>query len=460
MRQFGQRLKAFVVLRDGAKLSEDDVKGYVKENLANYKVPREVVFLDELPRNPTGKVLKRRACRGRRRSERGQDAEAERRPARDDGVPAIRTTDAGRRTIGQAPEGCIDARRPCQKSGAQASLDASRGSRRIRPSFRAQFPVLERLAYLNAGTEGPVPAAPRPRPRTSGGSTSKPTAVAAGARTSRRSMELRGPGARRLRRVLGCDASEVALTGSTTDGVNTVLGGLDLRPGDEILTTDEEHPGLLAPLARARRRHGVTSAWCRSPSSPGAVSAATRLIACSHVSWVSGEVADVPALVATGVPVLLDAAQALGAVPVDVHALGCDFYAASGQKWLCGPEGSGCLYVRPDRLDELLVPWPGYGSLADARRCARIRSGRGRGPARPRLPGRAAQRLGTGLARVFEAAGWEWVHERAADPGGGAGRAAGRARARGAGRAGRSTLVVVEGRRRRGGGRAAGRRRA
>jgi fatty-acyl-CoA synthase len=57
--KFGQRLKAFVVLQKGAKLSEDDVKEYVKDNLANYKVPREVVFLDELPRNPTGKVLKR-----------------------------------------------------------------------------------------------------------------------------------------------------------------------------------------------------------------------------------------------------------------------------------------------------------------------------------------------------------------------------------------------------------------
>ena len=57
--KFGQRLKAFVVLRDGAKLSEDDIKAYVKENLANYKIPREVVFLEELPRNPTGKVLKR-----------------------------------------------------------------------------------------------------------------------------------------------------------------------------------------------------------------------------------------------------------------------------------------------------------------------------------------------------------------------------------------------------------------
>jgi fatty-acyl-CoA synthase len=57
--KFGQRLKAFVVVRDGQDLSEDDVKGYVKENLARYKVPREVDFLDELPRNSTGKVVKR-----------------------------------------------------------------------------------------------------------------------------------------------------------------------------------------------------------------------------------------------------------------------------------------------------------------------------------------------------------------------------------------------------------------
>ena len=57
--KFGQRLKAFVVVHRGAKLTQDEVKDYVRDNLANYKVPREVVFLDELPRNPTGKVLKR-----------------------------------------------------------------------------------------------------------------------------------------------------------------------------------------------------------------------------------------------------------------------------------------------------------------------------------------------------------------------------------------------------------------
>src|SRR5437588_9119689 len=57
--KFGQRLKAYVVLRQGAELGEADVKRYVKENLANYKVPREVVFVDDLPRNATGKILKR-----------------------------------------------------------------------------------------------------------------------------------------------------------------------------------------------------------------------------------------------------------------------------------------------------------------------------------------------------------------------------------------------------------------
>jgi fatty-acyl-CoA synthase len=75
--KFGQRLKAFVVLRGGTKLTEDDVKGYVKENLANYKVPREVVFLDELPRNPTGKVLKRELAEGDEKDEKAADSKDE-----------------------------------------------------------------------------------------------------------------------------------------------------------------------------------------------------------------------------------------------------------------------------------------------------------------------------------------------------------------------------------------------
>jgi L-cysteine/cystine lyase len=216
-------------------------------------------------------------------------------------------------------------------------------------------------------------------------------------------------------RVLAADPDDVAITGSTTDGVNTVLAGLDLRQGDEIVTSDEEHPGLLAPLGRAQRLHGVRVKSVPFPEIAGAVSGSTRLVACSHVSWVSGRVVDHAALAATGIPVLLDAAQSIGAVPVDVQALGCAFYAASGQKWLCGPEGSGCLFVRRDQRDELKVPWPGYASLADAH------------DALNSPPAETAARFDHGFPpgmrstwalaslAVLEEAGLDWIHARAAD---------------------------------------------
>lgn len=280
-------------------------------------------------------------------------------------------------------------------------------------AFRAQFPVLDRLAYLNAGTEGPVPraaaeaATARIERELSGGRCGRPYFEELMALA----VDLRA----RYAAALGCEFTSVALTGSTTDGVNTVLAGLDLRPGEEILTTDEEHPGLLAPLARARIRHGITVRVVPWEGLVEAASSSTRLIACSHVSWVSGRVMDVPALVATGAPVLLDGAQGLGAVPVNVRDLGCAFYAASGQKWLCGPEGSGCLYVDPDHVDDLLIPWPSYGSLT-----------RGSDPLEL-VPGEGATRFDHGFPpgvrsawalaslKVLEAPGWEWVHTRAAE---------------------------------------------
>jgi L-cysteine/cystine lyase len=279
-------------------------------------------------------------------------------------------------------------------------------------TFRSQFPVLERLSYLNAGTEGPVPRAAADAAHL------RIDVEAYHGRCGREYFEglmgLRDGARSGYASALRCSPAEVALTGSTTDGVNTVIAGLDLRAGDEILTSDQEHPGLLAPLARARRRHGVKVRVVPFAEIAGEVTSATRLIACSHVSWVGGEVVDAPALAATGVPVLLDAAQALGAVPVDVHALACDFYAASGQKWLCGPEGSGCLFVRPERLEELLVPWPGYGSLADAHDA--LESDWAEGVARLDHGFPAGLRSAWALASlaVFEAAGWDWVHSRAA----------------------------------------------
>jgi L-cysteine/cystine lyase len=214
--------------------------------------------------------------------------------------------------------------------------------------------------------------------------------------------------------VLGCDPSEVAITGSTTDGINTVIAGLDLRPDDEILTSDEEHPGLLGPLAKAKEHQGVNVRVVPFAELAGEVSRSTRLIACSHVSWASGRVADVGALVGTGVPVLLDAAQAVGAIPVDMRALGCDFYAGSGQKWLCGPEGSGCLYVRADRLDQLLIPWPGHGSLAHPERPLELQPAPGTRRFDHGFPAGLRSAWTVASLEVFEQAGWQWVHSRAA----------------------------------------------
>jgi selenocysteine lyase/cysteine desulfurase len=278
--------------------------------------------------------------------------------------------------------------------------------------FRAQFPVLQRMSYLNAGTEGPLPtpAADAVHERIN--------LELTGGRAGKAYMETVKELAVNLRagyaRVLGCADTDVALTGSTTDGVNTVLSGLDLRAGDEIVTSDEEHPGLLAPLGRLRRQIGITITIAPFAEIANAVTPSTRLVACSHVSWVGGLVVDTAALAATGVPVLLDAAQGIGAVPVDVAALGCAFYAGSGQKWLCGPEGSGALYVHPDHVDDLTIPWPGYGSLADAHDALDS------GPAEhaPRFdhgfpPGlRSAWALAS--LSLFQQAGWEWVHARAA----------------------------------------------
>ena len=232
--------------------------------------------------------------------------------------------------------------------------------------LRAAFPVLKRLAYLNTGSVGPIPRAAAKAAQAELRTTLDEGRGGAAQfeRTEQLVGELRG----RVAGLFGCWPQEVALTGATTDGVNSVLWGLDLRDGDEVLTSDEEHPGLLAPLAALRERRGVRVRVVPFAELPGEVTSATRLIACSHVSWHTGRVMDTAPLAASGALLLLDGAQGLGAMPVDVRELGCDYYAASGQKWLCGPIGSGYLYVRGERIDGLAPAAPGYQTLSDTTR--------------------------------------------------------------------------------------------
>ncbi|HEY2638100.1 MAG TPA: aminotransferase class V-fold PLP-dependent enzyme, partial [Solirubrobacteraceae bacterium] len=217
-------------------------------------------------------------------------------------------------------------------------------------AFRAEFPVLERIAYLNAGTTGPVPE------RAARAAQEAVARAATAGRTGRPYFEAKLAQADEVRgRMAGlfrCDPAHVALTHSTTDGVNVVLNGLDLPAGSEVLTSDEEHPGVLGPLGAAVRRAGWRVRIAPFDALADAVRPETRLVACSHVSWVRGAVVDTAALRATGVPLLLDGAQGIGAIPLDMGALDCDWYAASGQKWLCGREGTGCLYVSERQLED------------------------------------------------------------------------------------------------------------
>jgi selenocysteine lyase/cysteine desulfurase len=229
--------------------------------------------------------------------------------------------------------------------------------------LRAAFPVLDEVAYLNAGTCGPLPRA----------------AVAAGAaelegaaRTGRwkpyfeRMLELQARQRPAYAARVGATPADVALTTSTSEGIVRVLAGLDLGPEDEVITSDEEHPGLLGPLAELRRRTGAHVRMVPFDRVAEAVGPATALVACSHVSWVGGAVApEALREVAREIPVLLDGAQGAGAIAVDVAALGCSFYAAAGQKWLCGPVGTGLLYVAPAWQERLTSIGPTYLNLEE-----------------------------------------------------------------------------------------------
>src|SRR3989442_6599018 len=229
------------------------------------------------------------------------------------------------------------------------------------PALRAEFPVLRRLAYLNAGTDGPLPA------RAVEAATSELDREARDGR-SRAHFERRSELARELRRayagVLGCEPKDVALTSCTSEGMADVVAGLPLEPRDEILTSDEEHPGLLGALAAARELRGVSIREVPLARIADEVEPRTRLVACAHVGSVSGSTA--PAELAdVEVPVLLDGAQGVGAIAGDVHALGCDAYAGAGQKWLCGPDGTGMLYLRASLRERLQVSKRCFGNLLD-----------------------------------------------------------------------------------------------
>jgi L-cysteine/cystine lyase len=232
-------------------------------------------------------------------------------------------------------------------------------------AIRAELPVLERFAYLNAGTNGPLPR------RTVDAMARVLERDLRDGRSSKEYFETLLEGRKELRkelaRFLHTVPETVALVSSTTEGCNVVLTGLGIGPGDEVVTTDSEHPGLFGGLTASGAALRVVEVRDLPTveildALDAAITDSTRLIALSHVSWLTGAVLPVAELAGRSAPLLLDGAQAAGAMPVDVEELGCDFYTVSAQKWLLGPDVTGALYVRPERVEELRMTFPSSSS--------------------------------------------------------------------------------------------------
>lgn len=171
---------------------------------------------------------------------------------------------------------------------------------------------------------------------------------------------------------LGASPETISLTEDVSVGCNIALWGIDWQAGDHLLLSDCEHPGIVAAAQQISRRFGVEISTCPllatlnqgDPASAIAQSLRpnTRLVVLSHVFWNTGQVLPLAEIVAVcrshstrnrPVAVLVDAAQSVGILPLNLSELDVDFYAFTGHKWWCGPEGVGGLYVRPESLEYL-----------------------------------------------------------------------------------------------------------
>ena len=215
--------------------------------------------------------------------------------------------------------------------------------------IQQQFSLPADLAYFNAGGLGPSP---------------KPV-IDALLRETNDLERVCETGHERVQAVreklctfLNCTPAELAITRNSTEGMNLIARGLSLRPGDEVLITTHEHPGGALPwLALAKDtaiRVNLVEPGAGGDDTLTRIAAAltprTRVVAVSHILCTTGLRLPARQLAQLcrdrGLICVLDGAQAVGMVPIDLHELGCDFYVSSGHKWLLGPKGTGLLYLR------------------------------------------------------------------------------------------------------------------
>ncbi len=175
---------------------------------------------------------------------------------------------------------------------------------------------------------------------------------------------------RELARSFGCDPDEMAITRNASEANEIMIMGLDLRPGDEVVVTNQNYPRMLTAWDQRVRREGVVLkqvSFRLPPPSPqhvldqfrAAVSSRTRVIEVTHITNLSGQILPVRELVEfarpRGIEVFVDGAHAYAHFPFTRDQIGCDYYGTSLHKWLLAPIGTGFLYVRKARQKQL---WP------------------------------------------------------------------------------------------------------
>ncbi|MEH2290966.1 aminotransferase class V-fold PLP-dependent enzyme [Nostoc sp.] len=242
-------------------------------------------------------------------------------------------------------------------------------------SHREQFPALGNKAYFNYGGQGPMPQ----------------KAMDAIAETQAYVQQI-GPfgneaygwiapqtqAAREaIASELNAPSQTITLTQNVTVGCNIAMWGIEWRAGDHLLLSDCEHPGVIATAGEISRRFAVEVTTCPlkatlNEGDPVSIIAQhlrsnTRLVILSHVFWNTGQVLPLAKIAEVcrdnHSALLIDAAQSVGLLPLNLTELGVDFYAFTGHKWLCGPAGAGGLYVRPEARESLKPTFIGLNGI-------------------------------------------------------------------------------------------------
>jgi L-cysteine/cystine lyase len=235
---------------------------------------------------------------------------------------------------------------------------------------RQQFPALNNKAYFNYGGQGAMTQ----------------TAIAA-IQQAHEHLQTTGPfsnatnrwiteQAQRMKSTIATELhvppETLTLTEDVSIGCNIPLWGMDWQAGDHLLLTDCEHPGIIAAAQEIQRRFGIEITTCplRATLNEGDPTETidqylqpnTRLVVLSHILWNTGQVLPLAEIVRVchgrSALVLVDAAQSVGVLPLNLTELEADFYAFTGHKWWCGPAGLGGLYVRPGvQISPTFIGW-------------------------------------------------------------------------------------------------------